>query len=227
MKKLILVFFIVMAGCGASKNQPVPVEKRNYFENDLTFYEPSPNEGSLWQGENNGLFADGQAHKKGDTIIIDIVENTSSKTSASTSLKKDSSLEMGIPNAFGVMSHFAGLYPRMKPSKLLNSDVKNDFDGSGTSDRNTNLKGSVGARVINVLPNGDLVVSGNKNVKINNETQIMRVSGIVRPQDVGSDNRVSSTYLSNAQVEIYGKGVISDKQKPGWLARILDKIWFF
>lgn len=228
MRKLIfLILIFILAGCGVGKN-PTPVEKHDDFETgELMVYDPPSEEGSLWKGQNNSLFADGQAHKKGDTIIVDIVENTSSQTEATTSLSKKSDVQVGLANAFGFMSHLSGMYPRMNPAKLVNGKTINDFDGSGSSDRTTSLQGSVGARVVNVLPNGDLVISGIKHVKINNETQIMKVRGIVRPKDVGSDNRVDSTYLSNAEIEISGKGVISDKQKPGWMARVLDKIWLF
>jgi flagellar L-ring protein precursor FlgH len=125
------------------------------------------------------------------------------------------------------MSHIAGMYPRMNTSNLLEAETVNDFESTGETGRNSSVQASVGARVVNVLPNGDLVISGRKDVKINNETQIINLSGVVRPKDISSANRVESTYLANAEIEISGKGVIADKQKPGWMARVIDKVWPF
>lgn len=227
MKKFILLITVcLLTGCSLKS---VPAVKQSLGENTYEAYEypEHSEEGSLWQGENSGLFSDGQAHKKGDTIIIDIVENTSSNTSASTNLEKETDLNAKIPNAFGFMSHLTNMYPRMNASNLLTANTVNDYEGSGQSSRNSSVQASLGARVVNVLPNGDLVISGRKDVKINNETQIIRLSGVVRPKDIGSDNRVESTYLSNADIEISGSGVIADKQKPGWLARAFDKVWPF
>lgn len=227
MKRLSIVFLLIfLCGCGAHTG-PKNMKPLAYENLDSVSFDVPGAEGSLWKGGNNGLFADGQAHKKGDTIIVDIVENTSSSTKAKTKLEKESTVSAGIPNALGYMSHLTGIFSRMDSGKLLTANNTNDFEGNGESDRSTTLKGSVGARVVKVLANGDLVISGRKDVKINNETQIMRVTGIVRPKDVGSDNRVESTYLANADIEITGKGIISDKQKPGWMARILDHAWPF
>ena len=227
MKKfLILLLVFILSGCGLHTGPSV--KKAPVYENYGEGYFDVPSEeGSLWQGENSGLFADGQARKVGDTIIVDIVENTNSEIKATTSLTKETELDVKIPNAFGYMSHLSGIFPRLKPDSLLKAETKNEFDGSGKSDRNATLKGSVGARVIKVLPNGDLVVSGRKDVKINNETQIIKVSGIVRSKDIGSDNRVESTYLANADIEITGEGIITDKQRPGWMARVIDNVWPF
>jgi flagellar L-ring protein precursor FlgH len=226
MKNILLFILLISAGCSL---KAVPVSKPDETSktyDDLS-YGSSMEEGSLWQGDNSGLFADGQAHRKGDIIIVDIVENTNSNTSASTDLKKETDVSAGIPNALGLMSHLTGMYPRMNAANLVKAETVNDFKGSGKTGRNSSVQASVGARVVNVLPNGDLVISGRKDVKINNETQIIRLSGVVRAKDISSANRVESTYLSNADIEITGSGVIADKQKPGWMARVIDKVWPF
>jgi len=228
MNKYIVILMLVFAGCGIHSSPQTPKENKDFsYTDDPGFYSQPQSEGSLWQGDNAGFFADGQAHKKGDTIIVDIVENSSSQTAASTTLERESEVSAGIPSSMGLLASLAARNPRLNPASLIGAETTNDFEGSGSSDRSTTLQGSLGARVVNVLPNGDLVISGQKNVKINNETQIMKVKGIVRPGDIGSDNRVESTYLSNADIEISGQGVISDKQKPGWMARIFDHVWPF
>lgn len=226
MKNILLFILLISAGCSL-KAVPVSQPDETSKTYDDLSYGSSMEEGSLWQGDNSGLFADGQAHRKGDIIIVDIVENTNSNTSASTDLKKETDVSAGIPNALGLMSHLTGMYPRMNAANLVKAATVNDFKGSGKTARTSSVQASVGARVVNVLPNGDLVISGRKDVKINNETQIIRLSGVVRAKDISSANRVESTYLSNADIEIAGSGVIADKQKPGWMARVIDKVWPF
>jgi flagellar L-ring protein precursor FlgH len=218
---------LILAGCSLKSAPVAEPEKNSETYDNINFASSSAQEGSLWQSDNGGLFSDGQAHRKGDIIIVDIVENTSSASSASTNLEKESEVSAGIPNALGFMSHIAGMYPRMNTSNLLEAETVNDFESTGETGRNSSVQASVGARVVNVLPNGDLVISGRKDVKINNETQIINLSGVVRPKDISSANRVESTYLANAEIEISGKGVIADKQKPGWMARVIDKVWPF
>jgi flagellar L-ring protein precursor FlgH len=78
-----------------------------------------------------------------------------------------------------------------------------------------------------VLPNGNVTIYGKREMKVNNELQRITVSGIIRPEDIGADNRVKSTYLADARIEYSGEGVIADKQSPGWGIRILDKVWPF
>ncbi|MDY0131282.1 MAG: flagellar basal body L-ring protein FlgH [Desulforegulaceae bacterium] len=226
MKNILLVLFLVFSGCSLKEVPAVKSDNISETYENIDFGN-SMEEGSLWQKGNSGLFADGQAHRRGDIIIVDIVENTNSNTSASTKLEREADISAGIPNALGFMSHLSGMYPRMNTGNLIKADTLNDFEGKGRTGRSSSVQASVGARVVNVLPNGDLVILGRKDVKINNETQIINLSGVVRAEDVSSNNRVESTYLSNAQIEISGKGVIADKQKPGWMARVIDKVWPF
>ena len=83
------------------------------------------------------------------------------------------------------------------------------------------------AQVIHVLPNGNLVIQGSRQVQVNNENQFINISGVIRPEDISSNNIVLSTFIADATIELTGQGVISDNQRPGWLARILNWIWPF
>ena len=89
------------------------------------------------------------------------------------------------------------------------------------------MTATVAARVVNVLPDGLLRIEGARQTKVNNETQYLVVAGLIRSRDVASDNSVLSTQIADAQISYYGEGVIADKQKPGWLTRLLDNIWPF
>lgn len=184
-------------------------------------------EGSIFTGGTGLLFSDQRAKRIGDTIIVDIVENTSSKMDANTDLSRQSTLESKIPYSAGFLDALKDSNSRFDPANLLISSTKNDFKGKGSSDRTGQITASIGASVVNVLPNGNVVIQGTREMTVNNETQYINVSGVVRPEDIGSDNHVKSTYLADAKIAYSGSGVIADKQRPGWLARIFDKIWPF
>ena len=101
------------------------------------------------------------------------------------------------------------------------------FDGSGVTTRSGKLSGRMTGLVDAVLPNGNLRIQGKRMVTVNGEEQIMVLTGIVRPEDISSNNVVRSTYIADARIEYYGMGVISEKQYPGWMARMFDRVWPF
>jgi flagellar L-ring protein precursor FlgH len=170
----------------------------------------------------------------GDVITIDIVENTSSKMDANTKAGRTSSIDGSIDNSLGYMRALQEANRRLglnldatASNTLFKATLKNEFDGKGTSDRSGQVTASIGARVTEVLPNGNLIIFGKRKMKVNNETQIITVSGIIRPADIDTDNRIKSTYIADALIEYTGQGVIAEKQKPGWGSRVVDIIWPF
>lgn len=110
---------------------------------------------------------------------------------------------------------------------LINSSLDTSFDGKGTSDREGHVSAYITAMVVKVLPNGNLYINGKREIKVNNELQYITISGIIRPEDISTSNEVASTFVADARVAYSGVGVVSDKQIPGWLGRILDHIWPF
>lgn len=186
-----------------------------------------PSEGSLWVDQSAGsLYEDSKATRVGDTVIVDIVENSSSSMDVNTDAKRKTAMDIGVPeiNIFGnktSLGAFAG------DTKLIGTDFSNTFKGEATSDRSGQVTASIAARVTEVLPNGNLSLFGRRAMKVNNEVQYITVSGIIRPQDISSGNRVQSTYLADSRIEYYGKGALADKQKPGWGTRIIDNLWPF
>lgn len=187
------------------------------------FAPPRSAEGSLWIGDNASMFEDSKGVRVGDTVIVDIVENSSSSMDVNTEAGRKTKMEMGIPsiNLFGSKKGFS--VPTGE--KLLSTDYTNTFEGEGKSDRSAQVTASIAARITEVLPNGNLSIFGRRAMKVNNEVQYITVSGVIRPQDISSNNRVKSTYLADSRIEFYGKGALADKQKPGWGVRIIDNIW--
>ncbi|MDR1360243.1 MAG: flagellar basal body L-ring protein FlgH, partial [Deltaproteobacteria bacterium] len=107
------------------------------------------------------------------------------------------------------------------------STSTSELQSTGETKRENYVTATIGARVLQVLPGGLLQLEGAREVRVNEETQYMVVSGIVRAKDVASDNSVESTQLADSRIEYYGKGVLADKQKSGWLTRLLDNVWPF
>ncbi len=201
-----------------------------------TFYSNMrPSEGSLWTDLGELYFVDKRARKVGDTIVVDIVENTSSNINANTKAERTSTMDMGATNFLGYSNRLAALpdtrkgssWSHMTPSNMLALNYSSNTEGKGSSDRSGQITASIGASVVEVLPNSNLVIYGRREMKVNNETQFITVTGITRPQDIGPDNRVKSTYLADAKIVYTGKGVLADKQKSGWMARFLDTLWPF
>ncbi len=220
----LLLFAVV--GCSLASGKAMNMVGTDSTPSDrkISYYDSLPaSEGSLWTDSGEMLFMDRRARRVGDTVIVDIVENTSSKMDANTNTSRASSLSADIPGLTG----YKNLYEALANDKLFESNLSNKYDGKGSSDRSGQITASIGSRVSEVLPNGNIVIYGRRDMKVNSENQTITVFGIIRPEDIGSDNHVKSTYLADARIEYFGKGALADKQKPGWGMRILDKIWPF
>ena len=187
--------------------------------------------GSLWPGETlrNTLFQDPMARHVGDTVTIIISEKTSATREATTSTSRSSSADIGITKFLGFPMHF-GLKGKMKGGDFdpsVAGEYETAFEGEGTTTRSGELTAQLTARVVEVLPNGNLVIEGRKETLVNNELQYIVLSGIIRPEDISPQNTIASAYIADARIEYSGKGVITDEQRPGWLRRILDHVWPF
>ncbi len=191
------------------------------------FAELHSSEGSLFSGESRFFFEDTKASMVGDTVVVDIVENSSSNMKVKTETSRKSGINIGIPNLFGKMASIAEKYNLTDTSKLLKTTYDSDLQGEAKSDRAGQITASIAARITEVLPNGHFSLFGRRSIRTNNETQYILVSGIVRPGDISADNRVKSISLADSRIEYYGKGVLSDRQKPGWGTRLFDNLWPF
>ncbi len=183
-----------------------------------------PAEGSLWRGTTKAsMFEDTKANYVGDTVIVDIIENSSSKMDVNTEASRKTQMGIGVPtiNFLGNTTSLGGA----GTNNLFSTDFSNTFEGEGKSDRSGQITASIAARVTEVMPNGNLSIFGRRAMKVDNEVQYIVVSGIVRPQDISATNRVQSTYLADSRIEYYGKGALADKQTPGWGSRLIDNFW--
>ncbi|MFK5925210.1 MAG: flagellar basal body L-ring protein FlgH [Desulfuromusa sp.] len=192
--------------------------------------EPAPPQtaGSLWTESRGGMFVDIKGQTVGDIITVVIIENASASKEATTKTDRTSSMSAGITNVFGLEKYISQLgNSAINPATLIDATTTNGFSGGGKTARKENLVATLTTQVIEVLANGNLKIEGNKTVTVNNEMQIVKLTGIVRSADVSPRNIVDSKNILNARIAYIGEGVISDKQQQGWLVRALDQVWPF
>ncbi len=185
--------------------------------------------GSLWIGvtSNNLYFADNRARGIGDLVTVKIADKSTATKKATTKTSRGSSIDAGIPTIMGIEKGLEAKNKDLSMSQLYKASMSNKFDGSGETTRAGELKATITCMVIRVLPNGNLVIQGDKDVQVNNETQFVRLYGIIRPQDIEQDNSISSDKIADARIVYSGRGIVSDKQIGGWGTKILDWIWPF
>lgn len=181
-------------------------------------------EGSLWVNR-MFLYEDLKAGRVNDLLTILITETTSATKKAVTNANRDSTADNNITNLFGMKVDNTPVLNDL--SKGISGQGKSDFKGSGDTSREGTLSATITAKVVEVLPNSNMVVESRKEVVVNNEKEIIVLRGIVRPQDISANNTVYSQYVADAQIYLVGDGVLDDKQAQGWLVRLMDKVWPF
>jgi flagellar L-ring protein FlgH len=176
--------------------------------------------GSLWTSCGNGsnYFRDPKARFINDVITIRVSETTSAVASADAKNTRATSATAGINNLFGIEKAIKKL-PTMVDGKSDSS-----FEGKGSTSRATTLETNLTARVTKVLSNGNLVVEGKREVRVNNENQMVYLTGVVRPEDISSSNVVLSSAVAQMSVHVQGRGAVSQPIKAGWLYRILTSV---
>lgn len=195
-------------------------------------------EGSLWEDRSADFYMDNKARRVNDILTVKIEEISTASQQVSTKTSRDSSIIASITKFLGSPLHF-GLEnfwgkdrtgttspsPDIPFKPEIASSAKSSHSGSGKISGSGKLIASVTAKVIEVMPNGNLLVKGRKEVTIDKEKRLIILSGIVRPEDIEFDNTVSSSKIADARIEYTGTGVISDKQRPGTYHRIFD--WLY
>ncbi|MBN2467051.1 MAG: flagellar basal body L-ring protein FlgH [Deltaproteobacteria bacterium] len=186
-------------------------------------------EGSLWKhgGTLSSLVNDHKARRVGDIVTISIVESSSASNKATTQTGRKSGVSGGMENFFNLEKQYPSTHPFFNPFSSVKGGLESSFDGSGTTTRSGKLTAYITARVVEVLPNGNLRIIGSRSVTVNKEKESIFLSGVIRPRDISPDNVIQSTYIADAKISYSGAGVINDRQSPGWLARVLDSVWPF
>ena len=176
---------------------------------------------SLWQPGAASFFHDPRASNIGDVITVEVSTADAAKLSNSTTRTRANSDDANLTNFFGLEK---ALPSSMDPSSLIKMGSDTSNVGSGAVQRSEAINLTLAALVAQVLPNGNLVIDGHQQVRVNNELRDMRVSGIVRREDITQDNTVNLTQIAEARISYGGKGTVSDVQQPRLGSQLLDII---
>lgn len=170
----------------------------------------------------SGLALDKRARNVNDLVTIRVVENITGSGTADAALTKDSSGSAAVSKLFGMEKK---LPSSADPSALVAAKTSTDFKGAGTTTRAGVLTALMTARVSDLLPNGDMVIEGVREIEINGDRQIVVLSGVVRQVDIDQNNIVLSTEIGQLRIRYFGRGLMKDNLKPGWLVRVLNKVF--
>ncbi len=220
--RLVLVaLLLVLGGCASTQHQPQ--RDPEFAAVRPVAVQPMPvSDGAIYRaGFEQTLFEDPKARRIGDTLTIVLQERTNASKKASTSTKKDAAIELEAPTAFGLPVKHKGI-------DVLSASVaaKRGFDGEGDSTQSNSLTGRITVTVAEVLPNGNLIVRGEKLLTLNQGSEHVRISGIVRPVDIRPDNTIQSSQVANARIVYGGQGVLAESNTKGWGQRIFDGPWW-
>ena len=238
---LILIFGLT--GCTSTRNTIQPKFKQiQEIEKEMSptaLVSPISNDGSLWQVRSsmNGMFIDTKARNVGDIVTVEIDESATASNEANTETGRSSSLEAGIEKLFGIEDWWQNQilpkinndFPRIDPfgNPSVKGNLKSKFSGDGATTRSGTLSAFITCKVVEVMPNGNLKIVGTREVMVNNENQLIILSGTIRPRDITDENVIMSTFISNAKIAYSGSGIVDDRQRPGWLANLLNNVWPF
>ena len=229
-RALAVGLLVLISGCATTP--PPPDSYRPTLPPAYTSMETQ--NGSIYHAARDvRLFEDVKARRIGDVLTVVLQESTSASKSAKTTADKDQEATIANPTFFGASPQFnlPGLIPldSNRDNSLEQSlSATRAFDGEADSSQSNSLSGAITVTIADVLPNGNLVVRGEKWLTLNQGEEFIQISGIVRPQDIGPNNRILSTQMGDARITYSGKGFLHDSNSMGWLARFFNSpIWPF
>lgn len=213
---ILLLGSLSLAACGG-----------NLLKDDIAELPPAPitlpeqvtaaPTGSLWAagGRRMMLAEDRRANAVGDILTVQLVERMQAEKSASQNSKRSSNRSLELPDS-GLTSWI--------PEGLFSGGSSSSFEGNGSTRQQNRLSGEMTVVVTQVLPNGVLSITGDRYIQLTRGQELLRLTGLVRPEDIGADNRVASTRIANARVQYTGSGELANQVRQGWLSRFFDKI---
>jgi len=227
---LMLLVLLTLGGCATTpppQDSYRPTLPRAYISEEST-------DGSIYQAARDvRLFEDVKARRVGDIITVVLQERTSASKSATASTDKTQATAIDSPTILGATPTFnvPGLIPldsNRNNTLAMDLNSSNAFEGESDATQSNSLTGNITVTIADVLPNGNLVIRGEKWLTLNKGEEFIQISGIVRPQDVSTLNTVLSTQIADARITYSGKGFLADANEMGWLTKFFNSpIWPF
>jgi len=169
----------------------------------------------------NNIYSDSKAHRVGDIISVILSESTQAQKNAKTELKKENSAQLDPIIGLG------GAAVNFKNDALqFGFKQGSDFKGDSKTNQGNSLSGNISVHVLRVLPNGNLMIRGEKWMSLNNGDEYIRLTGIIRAQDISSGNTIISSKIANARIQYAGTGTFADTQEQGWLSKFFSSGWW-
>jgi flagellar L-ring protein FlgH len=200
-----------------------PTTKAGYKPVQMPMPTPQPaifNPNSLWRNGSRAFFKDQRAHQVGDILTVTVNINDNAKFDNETQRSRNNTSDSGITNFFGRKN--LPIVNEALPGRLLTADATASSDGKGVTNRQEALVTNVAAVITQVLPNGNLVVEGKQEIRVNFEVRELIIGGIVRPEDIQSDNTIDSTKIAEARIAYGGRGQITDVQQERYGQQLSD-----
>ncbi len=179
------------------------------------------NPNSLWRNGSRAFFKDQRAHQVGDILTVKVKIDDKASVENETQRRRKANEDAGVKDFLG-RTALPGLIKAAVPSTLINADSLTSTEGKGTTDRKDEISTNIAGVVTQVLPNGNLVLEGRQEVRVNFEVRELVVAGVVRPEDIESDNTIDSTKIAQARIAYGGRGQLTDMQQPRYGQQVMD-----
>jgi flagellar L-ring protein precursor FlgH len=202
-------------------NQPIQMPLPAPVEN-----EQNPN--SLWRTGSRHFLKDQRASQVGDIVTVAIEIEDNAEISNTTTRSRSSAEESGLPSFLGFESQLDNFLPQaVDPDSLIDLSASGSSEGAGSVERDEDINLRIAAIVTQLLPNGNLVIAGRQEVRVNYEVRELQVAGVIRPEDITSTNEIQFDQIAEARIAYGGRGQISDLQQPRYGQQIFDVLWPF
>jgi len=203
-----------------------PTQKKNYRPVRLPMPQPEKHvyqANSLWKAGSRAFFKDQRAAKVGDILTVNINVADSAKLDNTTTRTRNNSEDANLKNILGFETNLASaINPNLDPASLVKLGSDSTSSGAGKVDRKESISMTVAAIVTQVLPNGNLVIQGTQEVRVNFEVRELLITGIVRPEDISNTNTIEHSQIAEARISYGGRGQLSDVQQPRYGQQIYD-----
>lgn len=222
MQFLTLISLIIVTGCATN----TPTRDPAYAAvRPVAVPEQPKTDGAIYDASNSvSLFEDYRARRVGDILTVRLEEKTAAEKETETTISKSNNNSITNPTLFGTTPQFnlPGQLPLANTNDnnlAFNLGSSHDFQGAGDSDQSNKLTGDISVSVVEVLPNGNMVIRGEKVMTINQGNEYLRIAGMISPRDIDADNSISSKRVADAQISYVGDGPTNDANVMGWLGR--------